>query len=123
MVWCVVILSCQRSPDLVRSYAMSKKAVTYMRCLWICLGVDSCLLLSLHVTVTCHLSRTTRTGAQVKDIALAVKNYQVEYNRPPLPDGGQPVAGDRRFETNGKFLAVLLGKNVDGLKKWQWRFV
>ena len=60
-----------------------------------------------------------RTQAAEKDIILGIKNYQVEYNRYPLPPEAQNTPTDQRLESTGRFLAVLLGENVDGLNPRQ----
>ena len=60
-----------------------------------------------------------RTQAAEKDLILGIKNYQVEYNRYPLPLEAQNTHADQRLESTGKLLAVLLGENVDGLNPRQ----
>ena len=59
-----------------------------------------------------HPTRRDVTQATLKDLTLAIKNYQVEYDRHPVPPGSQ---GDQRLESKGKLLGILLGEDVDGL--------
>ena len=60
-------------------------------------------------------SALVRTRAAEKDLILGIKNYQVEYDRYPIPPEAQNTHADQRFESTGKLLAALLGKNMDGL--------
>ena len=64
-------------------------------------------------------SALVRTRAAEKDLILGIKNYQVEYDRYPIPPEAQNTHADQRFESTGKLLAVLLGENVDGLNPRQ----
>ena len=50
-----------------------------------------------------------------KHLILGIYNYQVEFNRYPIPPEAQNTHADQRFESTGKLLAVLLGENIDGL--------
>ena len=66
---------------------------------------------------TSHLvsgGRVTRTQAAEKDLTQGINYYLVEYNRYPIPSEAQNAPTDQRFESTGKLLAVLLGKNLDG---------
>ncbi len=56
-----------------------------------------------------------RTKATLKDIEMAVKNYQVEFNRYP--------GGEGEIECAGSLLRVLLGVNADGLNPRQIIFM
>lgn len=56
-----------------------------------------------------------RTQAALKDIELAVKNYQIEFNRYP--------GGEGEIECAGSLLRVLLGFNAEGLNPRQIRFM
>ena len=55
-------------------------------------------------------AKKVKTQAALKDIVLAVKNYQVEYNRYPLPPGHtseEPIP----LSSGSTILKILLGKN------------
>jgi hypothetical protein len=56
---------------------------------------------------------TVHAQEMLKDFEMAIKNYQVEYNRLPLLRDTQKNGQDQRTESTGKLMACLLGNNVD----------
>ncbi len=80
----------------------------------IALMVSPALVVAVGLLFPWRQQRTRHevTRWALKDLTLAVKNYQVEYDRYPVPPGSQ---GDQRLESKGKLLDVLLGEDVDGL--------
>lgn len=62
-------------------------------------------------------AKLARTQATLKDLELAVKNYQVEYDRYPIG------WGESDNESSGPMLQVLLGKDASGLNPRQIVFL
>ncbi|MDB6140186.1 MAG: hypothetical protein JWO94_3258 [Verrucomicrobiaceae bacterium] len=84
--------------------------------MWI---VGATVVLLLCNTIPLTMGRTHGrhdywTQAALKDLVLGIKNYQVEYNRYPLLKG-EPAKADPRLESSGPYLAILMGKNIEGL--------
>ena len=62
------------------------------------------------VTGVMKKAKKVKTQAALKDIVLGIKNYQVEYNRYPLPQGRtseEPIP----LNEGSTILKILLGKN------------
>jgi len=74
-------------------------------------------------TGTHILRKSTWTQAALKDLTYGIKNYRFEYNRYPVPPMTDNPGIDQRFETTGKLLACLLGKNVDGLNPREIEYI
>jgi hypothetical protein len=57
------------------------------------------------------VAKRNRTMAMAKDIQLGIKNFQVEYNKQPLPNG---TTEDFTADSSGPLVGCLLGQKVLG---------
>lgn len=86
-------------------------------------GLAVLLWAATTATVTCVISKTSKTPMELKAIEFGIKGYEMEYRRFPLLPDAKNALTDQRFESTGKLLACLLGRNVDGLNPREIAFI
>lgn len=63
-----------------------------------------------------------KTQAAIKDVQVAIKNYQVEYNRYPLP-GGSGADQELMTDSGSNIISILMGINEDNLNTREIKFL
>jgi hypothetical protein len=65
---------------------------------WLLASIATLLLLTLSVTDNLQLSRHTKTMQQMSRLAIAIENYQVEYNDPPAGTTNTQIVEELRSD-------------------------